>query len=310
MLGVLVFSLFGLTAMAQQDPYFTHFMFNKLVYNPAYAGTRDAICANLVFHNQWWTFSEGGGAPVTESFNVHAPITLMQQHKLGVGLNVVNDASAYMSMLNATVALDYRYTTPYGELSAGLSAGIVQRSLDGDELEPIDQGDVLLQGILGRQVGGLSTDFGLGVYLDNEDYYVGLSALHLFQSDINMTTTLDFNNARSYYLMGGYTYAMNSLWDIQPNALLKMQGGVWQADLSAIALYQEKYWGGLNYRFGDAIALMLGMYINDNLRVGYSHDVSTSELLQYLGTSEFFVNYCFNIEIRQPTERRWNTRHL
>ena len=32
-------------SFAQQDPQFTQFMHNKLIYNPGYAGTSDAICS-------------------------------------------------------------------------------------------------------------------------------------------------------------------------------------------------------------------------------------------------------------------------
>ena len=31
---------------AQQDPSYTHFTYNKLLYNPAYAGASDNFCLN------------------------------------------------------------------------------------------------------------------------------------------------------------------------------------------------------------------------------------------------------------------------
>ncbi len=49
------------SAQAQQDPYYSHFMFNKLAYNPATAGSKDAICANLLAHTQWVGLSDQAG---------------------------------------------------------------------------------------------------------------------------------------------------------------------------------------------------------------------------------------------------------
>jgi len=47
-----LFSFNSLNLQAQQDPLYTHFMFNKLVYNPAYAGTNpEVICFNFLAHN-------------------------------------------------------------------------------------------------------------------------------------------------------------------------------------------------------------------------------------------------------------------
>lgn len=42
-----------MTLQAQQDPYFTHFAFNKLFYNPAAAGESGKWCVNAVSHQQW-----------------------------------------------------------------------------------------------------------------------------------------------------------------------------------------------------------------------------------------------------------------
>lgn len=52
---------------AQQDAMFTHYMFNQVVYNPAFVGAEmgDNFCINLVHHNQWMGYSDeyGSAAP-------------------------------------------------------------------------------------------------------------------------------------------------------------------------------------------------------------------------------------------------------
>ena len=71
--------------MAQQDPQFTNFMHSKLIYNPGYAGTSDAICANLQYRQQWSSFP---GAPKTGLLSFDMPIGALP---LGIGLNIMSD---------------------------------------------------------------------------------------------------------------------------------------------------------------------------------------------------------------------------
>ena len=55
----------GNPASAQQDPQFSHNMFTKLSVNPGVAGANEAICATLLYRNQWTGF---GGEPKTMLF--------------------------------------------------------------------------------------------------------------------------------------------------------------------------------------------------------------------------------------------------
>jgi len=70
----------GLSAFGQQDPLFTQYMFNKLVVNPAYAGSHEQLAIDLVNRNQWAGID---GAPNTFSFGAHLA-TL--NRKIGLGL--------------------------------------------------------------------------------------------------------------------------------------------------------------------------------------------------------------------------------
>src|ERR1041385_4429039 len=82
---------FGSTlAIAQQDPQFSQYMFNKLFMNPAYAGMRRAFCVSAIYRNQWNGFE---GAPNTGVFS--ADLALPDNDNGitggGVGLNVMYD---------------------------------------------------------------------------------------------------------------------------------------------------------------------------------------------------------------------------
>ena len=50
---VTVLTLVSLTINAQQVPMFTHYMYNTLMVNPAYAGSRDALTVTALYRSQW-----------------------------------------------------------------------------------------------------------------------------------------------------------------------------------------------------------------------------------------------------------------
>src|SRR5690349_19654508 len=64
---------------------FTHYMYNTLWLNPAYAGTRDLVTATAIHRSQWVDFD---GAPMDQSFTLHGPVLM---HKGGIGLSFIND---------------------------------------------------------------------------------------------------------------------------------------------------------------------------------------------------------------------------
>ncbi|HNR56801.1 MAG TPA: PorP/SprF family type IX secretion system membrane protein, partial [Flavobacteriales bacterium] len=74
-----------LLSAGQHTPLTSQYLFNGLVINPAYAGSRDALAANLTYRHQWVGFD---GAPVTQMVSVHSPLG---RRKLGAGLLVYND---------------------------------------------------------------------------------------------------------------------------------------------------------------------------------------------------------------------------
>ena len=71
-LTIILFFVIGGTALnAQQDAMFTKYMFNSLVYNPAYAGYYDHMYISALYRNQWSGVNE---APVTQTLTLHTPL--------------------------------------------------------------------------------------------------------------------------------------------------------------------------------------------------------------------------------------------
>ena len=90
---------------------------------------------------------------------------------------------------------------------------------------------------------------------------------------------------------------------ISPNFLYQIQGDFQQINLG---LYAKKgpVIFGVWYRFNDAFILLAGIEL-DNLKFGYSYDLTTSDLSTATGGShEVSVSYRFDCK---PKRRRFRT---
>ncbi len=306
-LAVGILSLTG-AMFAQQDPQFTQFMQSRRIYNPAYAGTNQSICANLMYRKQWVSFP---GAPTTMLLS--ADMYSQALGGIGFGLNVMHDAlGADKTIYARGVFAKHFVVGGNGILSLVLSAGFLQKHITGAWVAPQTLHDPSIpnNSLTGSpSLNKLVPDFGFGAYFTiPRQVYVGISASHLTAATLKGATgddgnpltspyTLAFKMARHYYLVGGYTFLIDANNAVTPNVKVKSDGSSTQLDLNVTYEFQQMLWFGLSYRMQDAIAPMLGFQRaagNGVFKVGYAYDVTTSKIKGYSsGTHELFVNYCF-----------------
>jgi type IX secretion system PorP/SprF family membrane protein len=297
----LSFLLIAGLVFSQQDPQFSQNMFNKLANNPGYAGSNQAICATILHRSQWIGFD---GAPKTLNLSVDAGIPAIHG---GVGLNIVKDAIGPgdgLSMLGLQLTYAYRTDLGAGQLGAGFSLGMLQSGLDGSALNPADPDPSVPQG----GVNGSKMDFGLGVYYNTQDVYIGLSSSHLTAPKIEWSNGNQFQTARHYFLIAGYAHELNPMFTLNPSIYLKSDGSIQQLDINTNVLYNNKLWGGVSYRLDEGLIALLGMHITDNLKFGLAYDVVMSEIQN--NSLEFMLGYCFQVSYDRPMKSYKNPRFL
>lgn len=292
-LTAVVCAVVASASYAQQDPQFTQYMFDRLSINPAYAGSTGNICATALLRQQWSGFD---GAPKTGLVNFHAPIAKLNS---GVGLSVYFDK---LGQMNSTAArLSYAYHLKVGAastLSAGIYVGLTSRTLGRDwvAVDPVANDNAIPGN--GRSASGF--DLGAGLYYKGPKIWAGLSSTQLPQTELK---DVSVQNVRHYYAQGGFDWWIggDKKYTLQPSVLLKSDAVSTQIDLSALFLYDDMVWIGASFRTEDAIAPMIGYqhrFPNGNsmARIGYSYDVTTSELRNYSsGSHEVMLSYCFNV---------------
>ncbi len=292
--------LFATSGYSQQDPQFSQNMFNKLAVNAGSAGSSDAICFGGLYRNQWVSFE---GSPETFVFNFDAPVF----KNFGVGISILSDKIGFDKTLGAKLALAARPKLGNGRLGIGLDIGFIQKELDGKFLFN-DAGDPLIPaaGIDAKVL----PDIGAGLYYYTDKLYIGASALHLTEPEVDydpIKTTM----VRHFYGTVGYTFELTPSLNLKPSVFAKTDQTETQIDINASLVYNNKFWGGVSYRLDDAIVPMIGFNLAKDLKLGYAYDITTSELKSFSdGTHEIMVSYCFNVKRTPSFYMNRNVRFL
>jgi type IX secretion system PorP/SprF family membrane protein len=114
------------------------------------------------------------------------------------------------------------------------------------------------------------------------------------------------------YLTGGYNYALpDTKYVLKPSGLFKTDFTTFQIDLSGRMDYDNKYWGGLSYRYQEAVVFLAGINIAGGLSIGYSYDLPTSKLITATwGTHEIVMLYSFEYVFEKRNKKYKSIRIL
>jgi type IX secretion system PorP/SprF family membrane protein len=302
--------LMTIHGLSQQDPLSSQYMFNTLTYNPGVAGTSGMICATALNRQQWVGFK---GAPSTTLFNISAPVSPFKISS-GVGLLIQSDNIGFDKDISLSAAYSYLMDIGTGKLGAGISLGMLNKTLEPDWYIPTGDGftspdqDPLIPTSKESYV---AFDAGLGLYYKADKYYASLSVTHINQPKIRFTKGLPYIS-RHYYLTAGYTVQLpNPSLELLPSFFVFSDGKVAQFNFTSLLRYNKKAWGGVSYRAGDALTGMIGIELYNGLRIGYAYDFPLSDIRKNTtGSHEFMVNYCFDLSLGKSPMRYKSIRFL
>lgn len=296
---IILLLLVTVSGFAQQDSQYTHYMYNTININPAYAGSRGVTSIFGLHRTQWVGLD---GAPTTNAFSINTPI---RNSKLGLGLSFVNDKIGASDQNN--ISADLSYTIPTSEkynLSFGIKATANLLNVDYTKLDRYNGGSPVFQNNIDNE---FSPNIGAGVYYHSDKLYVGFSVPNFLDvKHFDDNTSAAIQDRMHYYLMGGYVFDVSPTVKLKPSVLTKMVSGApLQVDVSANVLLQDKFTLGLSYRWSAAATAMAGIQVTDGLLIGYSYDFDTTSLENYnSGSHEIFLRFeLFNIQKRIITPR-------
>lgn len=281
---ILILLYAGMSLKAQQDAMFTHYMYNTLWLNPAYAGTRDAFTITGIHRSQWSGYD---GAPSDQTITMHSPFL---NGKMGAGLSLLNDRIGPVK--NTVIALDLDYQvklTKKSRLSFGLKGMFSMYNSDLSALRLDNPDDVIFKENIHRS----SFNTGSGIYYYSGRFYAGISSPKLLQNSLAASAGV-MKEQRHYFFIAGTVIDLGENVKLKPTCFIKITAyAPVQSDITASFLFREKVSLGAMYRTGDAAGVLAGYNFTEQFAIGYSFDWSYSKSLsRYNGIShEIMLRY-------------------
>lgn len=321
-IAVVISLLACMGTSAQQRPYYTQYIMNNYIINPAVAGIENYWDIKASHRLQWVGLQD---APVTTYITMHGPLQksdygresatsfhasgsnprgqaywqdyVSAEPHHGVGLTVINDRTGPLNRFAAYGTYAYHIgISPRTSLSAGISAGITNVSLDASKLnfgtttvDPAVSGS----GIINQ----IKPDISAGLWLYSADYFVGISAQQIVPQPITFSdNTVQLQQGKlipHLFFSAGYRMQLSENVSLLPSTLIRyvnpLPVGI---DINAKLQFQDLLWVGGSYRYQDGFAAMVGMNFSNTINVGYSYDMQTSNLNTVSkGTHEIVIGF-------------------
>jgi len=211
-LAVVVFAVTNI--YAQQRPYYTQYILNNYIINPAVAGIENYWDAKVSSRLQWVGLD---GAPVTTYFTIQGPLTKSAypaenptsfhpsgenprgeaywneyqkaDPHVGLGFDFVKDQTGPLSNTYAHATVAYHLgVAPRTSLAGGISIGFNQVTLNADQLHFADGSTdpaVSGSGILNK----IRPDISAGLWLYSRDYFIGVSAQQIVPQPLTFASS-------------------------------------------------------------------------------------------------------------------------
>lgn len=276
--------------------------------NPAFTGVtyEHRFVAN--YRNQW------PGISKTYQTYMASYDYNMSDINSGIGISVMQDRSGTAGLTHSQFGVNYAYhfkISKFSEIRLGANLSYNMKRLDFSKLKFNDQ---IATGsgtsIEAANYEALNyMDFGAGALLNSTQYWVGLSAKHLTQPNSSLTGDR-VPLPLSISLHGGYRFIIEQKSKelkryFSPTFNYRHEQKYDQLDIGVyyyhLPLNVGVWYRGLpfkkyapTYSSRESIALLLGFDLTDyNLRVGYSYDLTISNLgvANSLGAHEVSLIY-------------------
>ncbi|MDQ3045970.1 MAG: type IX secretion system membrane protein PorP/SprF [Bacteroidota bacterium] len=275
---------------AQQLPYYSQYKSNMFMINPGITGTKRLIDARMNYRMQWIGYD---GAPRTSSFSLHSRFL---KGKMGAGIYMMQDKTGPSKQTNLGASYAYHLRFPDCELSAGVAGNFTKYTLTGGQITIHNSQDPAINQFVTNST--WTSDLNAGIYLYNDRFHLGVSALRALQSTAEFYKNDSLKKglvkyATHVHLTLGYNYSQNEdyVWESTLQAYYVPAAPLF-LDYTLRMHYREKVFGGISIRLKDAVALHLGMTIMEDFQVSYSYDLLIGKMRKYSSGSHEIMLVC------------------
>jgi type IX secretion system PorP/SprF family membrane protein len=284
----IIYTCVTLSVSAQHSGNFLQYLFDGLIVNPAYSGSKEALTVTGLVRNQWVNIE---GAPFTISLSGHAAL---KNRKLAIGgLLQTERYGVFQSNLFAGVYA-YRIKTGGGQLTFALQAGLNVIQNNWNKVRVTDANDPNLYA--GATVSVLPKA-GPGIYFQNKYFYAGLASTDLFGTSLNRYSNTVFHT--------GVLIKPSENFSLKPALLCNyIYGSPVLCNFSLMSYFKDVLGIGGGYTTGNSLFLLTDLRLNEQLYFGYGYERQLSRLSTFSrGTHEVMLRYLFRYKIKAVNAR-------
>lgn len=310
-----------LTAMTQQRPYYTQYIMNNYLLNPAITGIENYFDVKAGHRSQWVGIP---GAPVTNYITIHGPLgkkdyrqnvtsfdmkgenprgrSYVEQYTApaphhGIGGSVINYKTGYINRLFVNVSYAYHVgLTPRMSLAAGFAGGFTTTTLDASKIELANPADPAIGNAMGS-MRKLKPDLSVGIWLYSDRFFAGVSAQQVIPQNFSLVNH-EYDKSMlvpHWFATAGYRFFLSDEVSAMPSLMARyIADEPVFVDANIKLQYMDRFWLGGNIRFREGFAAMVGVNISSTFNVSYSYDVNNSKYMlqsQQRGTHEIMLGF-------------------
>ncbi len=294
--------LFGSQYMLAQSPFYSQYMVDKFLVNPAIAGANGVSSVNLISRQQYvgfvnapQTFALTGQTRLIEDSYIMRAMRLRKDTKkksrsgrVGLGGSIYSDRNGIVHRTGAQFTYAYHINVSNEwQISGGISVMGYQYRIDDGDVPYLEIGDPMIET---TRKSFFVPDASTGAFVTNGQLYAGFGITDLLGSYIKLGKDVygNFSTPRKYNVMAGYKIPVTSLIDVEPSILVQGTRTNFSMDISARMYYMQNYWAALSYRSTNSLILILGGRF-DMFYLGYAYDLNLGLVQSYTSGSHELI---------------------
>ena len=298
----LIWIAFTTQLNAQQHPFYSQYMVDKFLVNPAVAGANGITKVNFVSRQQYVGLEN---APQTFALTMQSRLLddsyILRRLKLrkkdtkksrsgrvGLGGSIFTDRNGIMHRtgFQGTYAYHINFNNQW-QLSMGLSFSGYQFRINDRDAFITDPDDPLLQY---NKKSFFVPDASAGVLATTGLVYAGITVTDLLGSGLKLGEDIfdNYKTLRKVNLLAGIKWDLNQDLELEPSVLLQGTRTNFALDINARLIYMENYWAGLSYRSNNTTVVMVGGRF-DIFYLGYAYDIDMGMVRSYSAGSHEVV---------------------
>jgi len=284
-------------------PVYSQYLQNGLVINPAYAGSREALCTMLSYRMQWMGTA---GAPVLQSATIHAPV---KNERVALGLNARFMQYGVTKSSGIYAVYAYHIRVGKGRVSFGLKAGADYSNTDYTGLLLANAGDPVFTS---DEKPYVLPNTGAGIYFFSQRLFAGFSVpsfLGYRRTDQGSTQAYHSFSEYDFIISAGGVITFSPAFKFKPSVLvdysLQETRNLTQLDINGNFIFADLVWVGASWRTTEEVVVgIIQVQPTPQLMIGLSYDYPAGRMNTYSkGSTEIILRYEFGSKVSAANPR-------